>query len=118
MQTNNDLWLQTGRARDTDSRLRYVAAMEPIRTTQLLAEACARLARHPFVTVDTEFLRESTYYPVLCVAQMASTEEAVVVDALAGDIDFASFFALMADQNVVKVFHAARQDIEICWHEA
>ena len=75
-------------------------------------------ARHPFVTVDTEFLRESTYYPQLCVAQMASTEEAVVVDALAEGIDLAPFFALMADARVIKVFHAARQDIEICWHAA
>jgi ribonuclease D len=92
--------------------------MEPITKTKKLAEACARLARHPFVTVDTEFLRESTYYPVLCVAQMASPNEAVVVDAIADGIDLAPFFALMADENVVKVFHAARQDIEICWHEA
>jgi ribonuclease D len=70
------------------------------------------------VTVDTEFLRESTYYPQLCVAQMASSDEAIVVDALAHGMDLAPFFALMADENVVKVFHAARQDIEICWHEA
>jgi ribonuclease D len=92
--------------------------MQPITTTQQLAEVCARLSRHPFVTVDTEFLRESTYYPQLCVAQMASTEEAVVVDALAAGIDLAPFFALMADAAVIKVFHAARQDIEICWHAA
>jgi ribonuclease D len=92
--------------------------MPPITTTKKLADACARMARHPFVTVDTEFLRESTYYPRLCVAQMASSEEAVVIDALAEGIDFAPFFALMATENVVKVFHAARQDIEICWHEA
>ena len=68
------------------------------------------------MTVDTEFLRESTYYPILCVAQLASPEEAVVVDALAEGIDLSAFFELMANQNVVKVFHAARQDIEICWH--
>jgi len=92
--------------------------MQPITTTQELVEVCARLSRHPFVTVDTEFLRESTYYPQLCVAQMASTEEAVVVDALAAGIDLAPFFALMADAAVIKVFHAARQDIEICWHAA
>jgi ribonuclease D len=92
--------------------------MQPITTTNELAETCARLAQHPFVTVDTEFLRESTYYPKLCVAQMASTEEAVVVDALAPGIDLAPFFALRADERVIKVFHAARQDIEICWHEA
>jgi ribonuclease D len=91
---------------------------QPITTTKMLADACARLARHPFVTVDTEFLRESTYYPILCIAQMASTDEAVVIDALAGGMDLAPFFALMANDKVVKVFHAARQDIEICWHEA
>src|SRR5438046_2708361 len=92
--------------------------MQPITTTEQLADACARMARHPFVTVDTEFLRESTYYPRLCVAQIASREEAVVIDALAERIDLAPFFRLMANEKVVKVFHAARQDIEICWHEA
>ena len=92
--------------------------MQPITTTDQLAETCARLALHPFVTVDTEFLRESTYYPKLCVAQMASTDEAVVVDALAPGIDLAPFFALMTEAKVIKVFHAARQDLEICWHEA
>jgi ribonuclease D len=92
--------------------------MQPITTTDDLAQVCERLARHPFVTVDTEFLRESTYYPKLCVAQMASTEEAVVVDALAPGIDLRPFFTLMADEKVIKVFHAARQDVEICWHEA
>jgi len=56
--------------------------MQPITTTKKLADACARMARQPFVTVDTEFLRESTYYPRLCVAQMASADEAVVIDAL------------------------------------
>ena len=76
------------------------------------------MASHPFVTVDTEFLRETTYYPLLCVAQMASADEAVVVDALAPHIDLAPFFSLMADEKVMKVFHAARQDIEIVWHRA
>ena len=71
--------------------------MNVITTTQNLAEACARLGTHPYVTVDTEFLRESTYFPLLCVAQMASVEEAVVVDARADGIDFAPFFDLMAD---------------------
>ena len=92
--------------------------MELITTTQDLAEACARLSQHPFVTVDTEFLRESTYYPQLCVAQIASLDEAVVVDALAPDIDLKPFFDLMGNESVLKVFHAARQDIEIVWHRA
>jgi ribonuclease D len=92
--------------------------MEPITTTAALAEACARLAKHSFVTVDTEFLRESTYYPVLCVAQMASLDEAMVVDCLAKTIDLQPFYDLMANEAVLKVFHAARQDIEIVWHRA
>lgn len=92
--------------------------MQPITTTDTLIEACERLARHPFVTVDTEFLRESTYYPKLCVTQLASTDEAVVIDALAAGIDLKPLFALMANENVIKVFHAARQDVEICWHAA
>jgi ribonuclease D len=92
--------------------------MEPITTTPQLAEACARLARHPFVTVDTEFLRESTYFPILCVAQMASTDEAAVIDCLAEGLDMQPFYQLMANESVLKVFHAARQDIEIVWHRA
>src|SRR5215470_6302902 len=92
--------------------------MHVITTTQELAEACARLGRHAYVTVDTEFLRESTYFPILCVAQMASADESVVVDTRAEGIDLAPFFALMADERVLKVFHAARQDIEIVWHQA
>ena len=93
-------------------------AMQPITTTAELAAACRRMAAHAFVTVDTEFLRETTYYPLLCVAQMASPDEAVVVDALAPGIDLAPFYKLMADERVMKVFHAARQDIEIVWHAA
>src|SRR5215475_13856862 len=92
--------------------------MDLITTTADLAAVCARMARHPFVTVDTEFLRETTYYPLLCVAQMASADEALVVDALAPDIDLAPFHELMANEKVIKVFHAARQDIEIVWHAA
>lgn len=92
--------------------------MHLITTTAELAETCARLAQRPFITVDTEFLRENTYYPLLCVAQMASTEEAVVVDTLAPGLDLGPFFALMNNADVLKVFHAARQDIEICWHMA
>ena len=92
--------------------------LKPITTTSELAATCSRMAEHPFVTVDTEFLRETTYYPLLCVAQMASPEEAVVVDTLAPGIDLSPFYALMANEKVMKVFHAARQDIEIVWHAA
>ena len=99
-------------------RVRFTATMDLIATTDELAAVCSRMATHPFVTVDTEFLRETTYYPLLCVAQMASPAEAVVIDALATGIDLAPFFALMANEKVVKVFHAARQDIEIVWNMA
>jgi ribonuclease D len=89
-----------------------------ITTTADLAAVCERMAGHEFVTVDTEFLRETTYYPLLCVAQMATDDEAVVIDALAPGIDLTPFFKLMADEKVIKVFHAARQDIEIMWNMA
>jgi len=92
--------------------------MDLITTSGDLATACDRLAKHRIITVDTEFLRETTYYPLLCVVQMASADEAVVVDTLAEGIELKPFFDLMANENVLKVFHAARQDIEIVWHRA
>ncbi|HEY8269040.1 MAG TPA: ribonuclease D [Xanthobacteraceae bacterium] len=92
--------------------------MDLIATTDELAAACERFARNPFVSVDTEFLRETTFWPKLCVVQMASPDEAVVIDALAPEIDLQPLFRLMADEQVAKVFHAARQDIEIFWNLA
>ena len=92
--------------------------MSLISSSTDLAQACARFARHPFVTVDTEFLRETTFWPKVCVIQIASDEEAIAVDALAEDIDLGPFFDLMRNEAVVKVFHAARQDIEIVWNLA
>ena len=89
--------------------------MHLITDTAELAAACDRIAAHPFVTVDTEFLRETTYYPKLCLIQLASPEEAVLVDPLAPELDLAPFFGLMINEAVVKVFHAARQDLEIVW---
>jgi ribonuclease D len=92
--------------------------MTLIVTTEGLASACRRFANHPFITVDTEFLRETTFWPRLCLVQIASPEEAVVIDALAEGLDLKPFFELMADPGPVKVFHAARQDIEIVWNLA
>jgi ribonuclease D len=92
--------------------------MDLITTTAELSAFCDRLAKHRVITVDTEFLRETTYYPLLCVVQMASADEAAVIDALAEGIDLRPFFELMANEKVLKVFHAARQDIEIVWHRA
>jgi len=98
--------------------VKFATTMDLIATTGALAAVCARMAKHPYVTVDTEFLRETTYYPLLCVAQMASPDEAVVIDALANGIDLTPFFALMENESVIKIFHAARQDIEIVWNMA
>jgi ribonuclease D len=86
-----------------------------ITSTDELEAACLRLARHPFVTVDTEFLRETTFWPILCVVQLASDDEALAIDALAEGLDLQPLLRLMADEDVVKVFHAARQDLEIFW---
>lgn len=88
-----------------------------ITSTQELEEACAHLSWQPFVTVDTEFLRQTTYRPKLCLIQMAGSGLEVAVDPLAG-VDLSSFYALMDNDAVVKVFHAARQDIEIIFQEA
>src|SRR5690606_34617791 len=87
--------------------------MEIITSTSVLAGFCERAAGFDFVTVDTEFLRETTYWPRLCLIQAATDDEAVLIDPLANGIDLKPFFALLADKAVTKVFHAARQDIEI-----
>lgn len=81
--------------------------------TDELAAFCRSLANETYVTVDTEFLRENTYWPKLCLVQLAGSEQAAAVDALAPDIDLQPLLDLMADENVLKVFHAARQDLEI-----
>jgi ribonuclease D len=87
-----------------------------IETTAELEAACKELAKSEFITIDTEFLRETTFWPVLCLIQMASPTTEVIVDPLAPGIDLAPFFALMADTSVLKVFHASRQDIEIIYN--
>ena len=84
-----------------------------ITDTAELDALCTRLRTQSFVTVDTEFMRERTYWPELCVVQLAGETEVAVVDALAPGLDLAPLGALLADTAVEKVFHAARQDIEI-----
>ena len=87
-----------------------------ITTTEKLTEVCNRFAQLPFVTLDTEFIREKTYWPVLCLIQIASPDEAYCIDPLAEDIDLSALFDLLQNERVVKVFHAARQDLEIFYH--
>lgn len=87
-----------------------------ITETEALAAFCQQMAQAAFVTVDTEFMREKTYWPKLCLVQLAGPEDAAIIDAMAPGIDLAPLMALMADPGVLKVFHAARQDIEIFYH--
>ncbi|HEY5819519.1 MAG TPA: ribonuclease D [Mesorhizobium sp.] len=90
--------------------------MRLITTTEELAKTTAALAQSDFVTVDTEFIRETTFWPELCLIQMASPDISALIDPLAPGLDLAPFFELMANEAVTKVFHAARQDIEIVFN--
>jgi ribonuclease D len=90
--------------------------MSWIAESTTLAEFCERAAASPFVTVDTEFMRERTYWAQLCLVQCATPDEAVAIDALAPGIDLTPLFRLLDDPRVLKVFHAARQDLEIFHH--
>ncbi len=92
--------------------------MELITATESLASLCRDLAREAFITVDTEFMRESTYWPDLCLIQVAGETLTGLIDPMAEGIDLTPFFDLMNDASVLKVFHAARQDIEIMVHRA
>jgi ribonuclease D len=92
--------------------------MHVITSTSALSETCSRLAESDYVAVDTEFMREQTFWPDLCLIQLAGPTDEAVVDPLAPGIDLKPFYDLMADKRVVKVFHAARQDIEIVFSEA
>jgi ribonuclease D len=83
-----------------------------------LAAFCARVADTAFITVDTEFIRDKTYWPRLCLIQIAGPDEAVAIDTLAPGIDLAPVFDLMAKPDLMKVFHAARQDFEIFYQLA
>ena len=92
--------------------------MDLIARTEDLAAACAKLAAAPFIAVDTEFMREQTFWPRLCLVQIASEDTEVLIDSMAPDIDLTPLFDLMVDENVLKVFHSARQDVEIVHHLA
>lgn len=90
--------------------------MTLISDTPELAAFCERIAKSGFITVDTEFMRERTYWPKLCVIQLAGAEEAAAIDALAEGIDLGPVFELMENPQLLKVFHAGRQDLEIFYH--
>ncbi|MCR9213508.1 MAG: ribonuclease D [Proteobacteria bacterium] len=90
--------------------------MQIITKTTDLASLVSRLREHPYVTIDTEFLRESTFWPILCLVQIASEDESAIIDPMAKEIDLGPLFELMGDETVLKVFHAGRQDLEIFFH--
>ncbi len=90
--------------------------MHIITTTKELQSVCDRFATDTFVTVDTEFMRETTYWPLLCLIQMAGETDEVIIDPLSDELSLDPFFELMTDTSVIKVFHAARQDVEIIHH--
>ena len=92
--------------------------MDIITTTPALRALCTELAKDSFVAVDTEFMREQTYWPELCLVQIAGSKHEAIIDPLAPEIDLEPFFALMAKASVLKVFHAARQDVEIVFHRS
>jgi ribonuclease D len=92
--------------------------MPIISDSEALAALCDRLSHARYVTVDTEFMREKTYWPQLCLIQVAGPDEAWAIDPLAPDIDLSPLFDLLADPAIIKVFHAARQDVEIFLHLA
>jgi len=84
-----------------------------ISDAKALADFSAELAKKPFVAVDTEFMREKTYWPILCLIQAAADGMEAIIDPLAEGMDLAPFLEVMGERNVLKVFHAARQDLEI-----
>ncbi len=90
--------------------------MDLIVDTDALSAFCGRVGQSNYITVDTEFIRDKTYWSRLCLVQVAGAGEAVAIDALSETIDLAPLFALMNDAGVLKVFHAARQDVEIFYH--
>ena len=90
--------------------------MNLIDTTEKLSQFCDVLSKQNFITVDSEFIREHTYYPKLCLLQIGYDGDAAIVDPLAKDMDLSPFFAILDNQNIVKVFHAGRQDIEIFYN--
>src|SRR5688500_1398207 len=92
--------------------------MEIITTTESLEGLCVDLAKDSYVTVDTEFMREQTFWPELCLIQLAGERREDIIDPLAEHLTLKPFFKLLANKKVTKVFHAARQDLEIVWLKA
>jgi ribonuclease D len=87
--------------------------MTPITNTKALIQFCEQISNAPFITVDTEFMRETTYWPKLCLIQAATSDAAAIIDPLSSELDLKPFLDLLADPKILKIFHACRQDVEI-----
>ena len=90
--------------------------MRIIDNTADLETLCLELKQQAFITVDSEFVREKSYYPKLCLLQIGWIDDAAIIDPLAPDLDFRAFFDILADEKILKVFHSGRQDIEIFYN--
>ncbi len=90
--------------------------MRIVETTEELDILCKELNKQKFITVDTEFVREKTYFPLVCLIQVGWTDDAAIIDPMAKDIDLGSFLKVLSNKKVLKVFHSGRQDIEIFYN--
>ena len=90
--------------------------MKIIEKTEDLNVLCEELNKQKFITVDTEFVREKTYFPLICLIQVGWIEDAAIIDPMSKDIDLSAFFEVLQNKNVLKVFHSGRQDIEIFYN--
>lgn len=90
--------------------------MSPITNTKELIQFCKLISTASFLTVDTEFMRESTYFPKLCLIQAATCDHSAIIDPLSDELDLKPFLDILADEKIIKVFHACRQDIEIFYN--
>src|SRR5258706_4631714 len=118
VQSGAESWPKRWHTRRQHRFAELYASMRLIASTTELAAACVRLARHPFVAIDTEFLREQTFWPVLCLIQVAGPDDEIIIDPLAPGLDLKPLYDLMSNERVTKVFHAGRQDIEIMYAKA
>src|SRR5690606_29295077 len=105
-------------SRDEAAAMSRAMQIHPLITdNDSLRSLCERLSRSPFVAVDTEFMRENTFWPDLCLVQIGNSEEAAAIDPKAEGLDLAPLLELLVDnEEVLKVFHAGGQDLEIIYN--
>ena len=108
--------LNTFLCKTRKSFILYKSLMHYIKETNHLNELCSKLNKSEFLSIDTEFIREKTYWPKLCLIQVFNGEEKIIIDPLAKDIDLKSFFEILNNKEIVKIFHSGRQDIEIFYN--